>query len=86
MPEMYELRLLTYMKKVLGTYTERVVELPVEEHPLHGFDDALKDYGDGSAKGADYAWDTIAQARDDYRNATSVYSSGEVVSHSASTC
>jgi hypothetical protein len=87
MPEMYELlRLLTYMKKVLGTYTERVVELPVEVNTLYMvFDDALKDYGDGSAKGADYAlWDTIAQARDDYRNATSVYFSGEVVSHSAS--
>ena len=84
MPEMYELlRLLTYIKKTLGTYTSRTIELPVEVDVLFSaFADALDAYGDGSADGADFAfWDKIATARDDYRNATSVYFSGMISTH-----
>jgi hypothetical protein len=87
MPEMYELlRLLTYIKRVLESYPDRMVQLPIEVDSLYAvFANALSEYGDGSVDDADHVlWDTVAHARDDYRNATSVYFSGHVVSHSTS--
>ena len=83
MPEMAELLRMLGHEEGAGTYG-RVVERGGGQHPLHGLRRRAQGLRRQRQGRGLRSQDTIAQARDDYRNATSVYFSSEVVSHSAS--
>ena len=81
MPEMYELiRTLKFAKGVTEDFPARDVVLPAEiDTLLMKSVDLVDQYNSDDLTDFQF-WDQLAQARDSYRNATSVYFSGETVS------